>query len=173
MTRDAGGLTLVYAWFRPYHVFMLFFCIVWGAFLVFWYRTALAHPSPSSIALWFPLLHVAVGVGITYSTIAGFLNRTRVGVNTGEITIRHGPLPWIGNSKVPAGEIRQLFREEIISTGNNGRSASYHLNAIIGQNRKLRLIRNIPAADMALYLEQEIEKALGIEDRRVAGEMPK
>ncbi len=173
MTREAGGLTLIYTWFRPLYVLMLFFCIFWDGFLVFWYRTALAHPSPGSIMLWFPLLHVGVGVGITYSTIAGFLNRTRVTVNAGEVTIRHGPLPWIGNRNVPAGEIRQLFREETISTGRSGSSATYHLNAITRENRKLRLIRGIPAADVALYLEQEIEKALGIEDRKVAGEMPK
>src|SRR6266545_6110628 len=119
MTREAGGLTLIYTWFRPTYVFMLLFCIVWDSFLVFWYRTALAHPSPSSIALWFPIGHVAVGIGLTYSTIAGFVNRTRVGVNAGEITIRHGPMPWIGNRNIPAGEIRQLFREETISSGGN------------------------------------------------------
>jgi len=105
MMREAGGLTLVYAWFRPMYVFLLFFCIFWDGFLVFWYRTALAHPSPGSIALWFPLIHVGVGVGITYSTIAGFLNRTRVSVDAGEVTIRHGPVPWIGNRKIPAAAL--------------------------------------------------------------------
>jgi len=84
-----------------------------------------------------------------------------------------GPLPWLGNIKIPAGEIRQLFREETISRGRGGTSTRYHLNAITGQNRKLCLVRDVPAADVALYLEQEIEKALGIEDRKVAGEMPK
>ncbi len=75
-----------------------------------------------------------------------------------------GPLPWLGNMKIPAGEIRQR---------RGGTSTRYHLNAITGQNRKLCLVRDVPAADVALYLEQEIEKALGIEDRKVAGEMPK
>jgi len=85
----------------------------------------------------------------------------------------HGPVPWIGNLKIPAGETRQLFREEAIPTIDSDASARYHLNAIIGQNRKVCLIRDVPAADVALYPEQEIEKALGIEDRKVAGEMPK
>jgi hypothetical protein len=31
----------------------------------------------------------------------------------------------------------------------------------------------VPGADVALYLEQTIEQALGIEDVKVAGEMPK
>jgi hypothetical protein len=172
VTREAGALTITYRWFRPIHLFLVLFCIFWDGFLVFWYREALQRPSPSNIAIWFPLLHVAVGVGLTYSTLAGLANRTRVVVQSGVIAIRHGPLPWLGNRQVGAESIRQLYREETISRGRNA-SASYHLNAITPDNRKLRLIRSVPTADVALYLEQEIERTLGIEDRRVSGEMPK
>jgi hypothetical protein len=173
IARDAGILTITYRWLSWKYVFFAFFCIFWDGFLLSWYGTALKKGwDPANPAVWFPLLHVAIGIGLTYSTIAGFLNTTRVVVQSGEIAIRHGPLPWLGNRRLGAQGIRQLYREERLPQSNKS-SASYHLNAITGDNRKITLIRSVPSADVALYLEQEIEKALGIDDRRVAGEMQK
>lgn len=173
VVRDAGALTITYRWFKPLYLFMLFFCIFWDGFLVFWYDMALRKGAGApSMAIWFPLLHVGVGVWLTYTTLAGLANRTRVVVQSGEIVIRHGPLPWLGGGRIGAGEIRQLYREETPAKDSDS-TASYHLNAITRDNRKLRLIRSVRSADVALYLEQEIEKALGIEDRQVKGEMLK
>lgn len=173
-TRDERGLALTYRWFTPVHLFMLFFCVAWDGFLFFWYSMALSrHPVVTDPLVWFPLLHVAVGVGLTYSTLAGFVNRTSVVVGGGELSVRHGPLPWPGNRTVATPDIRQLYREERISNTRRGRSASYHLCAVTLDNRLLRVIGSVPGADVALYLEQAIERALGIEDRKVAGEMPK
>jgi hypothetical protein len=174
VTRDAGILTITYRWFRALHLYFLLFCIFWDGFLVFWYTNVVRHTDggPSKIGLWFPFFHVAVGIGLTYYTLAGLANRTRVVVQSGEIVIQHGPLPWFGNLRIRADGIHQLYREESFSRGR-GAGASYHLNAITRDHRKLPLIRWVPEADLALYLEQEIEKSLGIEDRRVAGEMPK
>lgn len=173
-TRDERGLVLTYRWFTPVHVFLLLFCVFWDGFLVFWYSAALSRQAGlADPMIWFPLLHVAVGVGLTYSTVAGLLNRTSVTVGSGEITIRQGPVPWPGNRTVNGAEIRQLFREETISTSRRSRSSRYHVCAVTSEKRKLRLLGNVPGADVALYLEQAIERALGLEDQRVAGEMPK
>lgn len=172
--RDERGLVLTYRWFTPVHVVMLLFCIFWDGFLVFWYRTALErHAGLTDPMIWFPLLHVAVGIGLSYSTVAGFLNRTIVAIGSGEITIRQGPVPWPGNRTVNGADIRQLFREETFTSSRGGRRASYHVCAVTSEKRKLRLLGNVPGADVALYLEQAIEKALGIEDQPVLGEMPK
>jgi hypothetical protein len=173
-TRDGDGLTLSYRWFTPLHLVMLLFAVFWNAFLVFWYGAVFsAHQPASSPALWFPLLHVAAGIGIAYFAVAGLLNRTVVRVVQGTIVVRSGPLPWIGNRIVQAAEVRQLYRERTFATSRGGTIASYHLCAVLSGNRKLRLIRAVGAADIALYFEQEIEKALGITDRPVPGEMPK
>lgn len=173
-TRDERGLTLTYRWFTPAHLFMLFFCIFWDGFLVFWYGIALTRGAgPTDVMLWFPLLHVAVGVGLTYSTLAGFLNRTSLVVGNGELVVRHGPIPWFGNRTVSSTDLRQVYREETLSHSRRGRRASYHLSAVTLDNRKLRVLSNVPGADVALYVEQALERALGLEDRKVAGEMPK
>ena len=174
VSREGGALALSYRWFSPLLVFSLCFVVVWDGFLVFWYRTALSQSATATNPMiWFPLLHVAVGLGLTYSTLAGFCNRTLVTVGGGQIVVRHGPLPWIGNKDVAAADIRQLYREETRSYSRGGSRSKFHLSAVTSDNRLVRIIGNVPAADIALYLEQEIEKELGIEDRKVAGEMPK
>lgn len=44
---------------------MAFFAVFWDGFIIFWYATALKTHGPL-IMILFPLLHVAVGVGLTY-----------------------------------------------------------------------------------------------------------
>jgi len=172
LEQEADGLRLTYRWFSPKYLVFVLFCIAWDAFLVFWYRTALAHPSPGDIALWFPIAHVGVGLGLSYWTLAGFVNRTTVRVSSSQLTIRHGPLPWLGGRSLPASEVAQVYREEITRSSRRGTSTTYRLSAVTRDDRKRRLL-TCDSADVALYVEQEVERCLGIADRRVAGEMPK
>lgn len=166
------GLTLNYRWYSPKFIFLIFFCIFWDGFLFVWYSQALSTNAPLAAVL-FPLLHVAVGVGFTYYTVAGFLNKTIVEVSREGLTIYHTPLPWFGNKSIPVSDIAQLYREEIVSQGSRSARVSYQLSAISRQNNKIKLLGGIDTADVALFLEQEIEKWLGIKDVKVAGEIQK
>lgn len=83
------------SWFSPALFFLLFFCVFWDGFLVVWYF-ALAQAKPDSgsiVAAIFPIFHVGAGVFITYTMLAGFLNKTRIAIESGNLVIRHGPLP--------------------------------------------------------------------------------
>ena len=66
-----------------------------------------------------------------------------------------------------------MFGEEIRSNTRSGVSYSCRVNAVTPQNRKLTLVSGLADRDVALYLEQEIEKALGITDEKVPGELEK
>src|SRR5262245_34370871 len=73
--RTAAGapreVTIEWRWFRPaQHLFALLFAVCWDAFLVFWYTTAAVSGGPWLVFV-FPLIHVAVGVGITYGALSG------------------------------------------------------------------------------------------------------
>ena len=172
LTQEADGIRIAYRWFSWRYVFLLAFCVFWDGFLVFWYHLVLAQPSRDNVMLWFPLIHVAVGLGLTYATLAGFVNRTSVRASTGELSVRHGPLPWLAPRPVPASDVAQLFREEILRTGRGGTTARYRLSAVLRNGRKRKLF-TCESADVILYVEQEAERYLGIADRRVTGEMPR
>jgi hypothetical protein len=122
--------------------------------------------------VWFPVVHVAVGIGVTYWTLARLVNHTTVRLSSGQLTIRHGPLPWAGGGTLSSGDLAQLYREEVLHRSRNGVRASYRLSAVLHDQSKRRLL-TCDAADTALYVEQQVERYLGIADRRVAGEMPK
>lgn len=75
----------------------------------------------------FPIGTAAVGVGLTYFTLAGLMKTTRVRVNSGRLSVSHGPLPWAGNREFDAGDIAQLFCKEKTNRGENGSQSTYEV----------------------------------------------
>jgi predicted Zn finger-like uncharacterized protein len=173
MYRDnAAGrphIVLERRWFSGALFFMVFFCIFWDGFLVVWYANVFHHGvnKGSLVGALFPLIHVTAGVFLTYTTLCGFVNRTRIAVKDGVLSIWHGPLPWRGNRAIAVEDLAQLYCQEHV--GNKG-SRSYSLNALLKDGDKVRLIRSLSEPDQALYVEQVLEKRLGIVDVAVAGE---
>lgn len=167
-----GRLVMRRSWYSHGLLFLAVFCLFWDGFLVNWYRIVLgADTGPGLLFFVFPLIHVAVGVGLTYRTLAGFLNKTWITVTADEVTVRHGPLPWFGNLALSSADIQQLYCEQSVSRGKNGTGASYRLSAVLRDGRSLDLLRSLSSAAEARYLEQRIEERLGIEDAPVAGEL--
>lgn len=153
-------------WYTPALFFFVFFCLFWDGFLVFWYAMALkAWILP---ALVFPVLHLAVGVVLTYRTICGFVNRTRIAIEHETLTVRHGPLPWPGARSIATSDLAQLYCEE--HHAKKGQR-SFSLAAMLRSGAKVTLLEGLPEPDQALYLEQLIESRLAIEDVPVAGSL--
>lgn len=163
------GVAYERRWFSFMFIFMIFFCAVWNGFLLFWYLTAWG--AGMAVMLLFPLLHVAVGLGITYYTICGFVNRTRVTLDRDRLTVRHGPLPWPGNRDVPISRIRQLYTEQQVHSSRNGTHLTYRLSAVMDDGSSLKLLSGIDSAEVPRYLEQELESRMGIVNVPVAGEL--
>jgi hypothetical protein len=170
MEQTMEGLRFSYRWFSPRFIFLAIFALFWDGFLVFWYSIAASQDAPLMMFL-FPILHVAVGIGVTYSALAGFYNSTLVSVGGGKLTIHHTPLPWPGNCELQAADLTQLYSEERIIRSRNGVQLKYQLNAITSENRKLALLNNLTAPDQVRYLERKIEECLGIADAPVQGEL--
>ncbi len=169
-------LRITRKWYNASYIFLAFFCTLWDGFLIIWYSAAIAaflkNPGSAAIMCLFPLIHVAVGVGLTYSTIAGFLNKTFIDVNDYELSISHAPVPWTGAQKITSAQLEQLYCQEHISRGKNGITRTYSVNAILkGDNRKVTLLSGLSEPEQALFIEQEVETHLNITDRHVPGEM--
>lgn len=170
MEQTPDGLTFTYNWFSAGYIFMAVFALFWDGFLVFWYSLAFTQNAPW-IMFVFPLIHVTVGVGLTYTALAGFYNKTIITVGPGSLSIRHAPIPWPGNRMVPAADLVQLYSEQRVTRSNNGTRVLYQLSAISAQNKKIKLLSGLNAPEEARYLEHTIEEQLGFKDRPVEGEM--
>lgn len=166
MNQENADLVIKYSWFAPSAIFMLFFCIFWDSFLVFWYAAAFTKNGPI-VMFVFPLLHVAVGVGITYATLASFINSTVIRINPAMVVVRHGPLPYYKNKDIPAQDIAQFYTAEHVSHTKNGTSVSYEVWLEMKTLPRIRLLRGITTAEQAQFIEREAEKFLRITNRPV------
>lgn len=164
-----GTWTAQWRWFTWHYIPLLFFCIAWDAFLIFWYSMAFGSDDTPWLMIVFPIGHVAVGVGLTYTLLTGFLNRTRVELARSALTVRHGPLPWYRNRTVPTGQIKQLYCEQS-SWQTNGQH-SFKLCALLKDGRKIVLVGGCPDTEIPRFLEAELERRLRIPDEPVAGEV--
>ncbi len=164
-------LEITRRWFSPVFLLLLVFCVFWNGFMVVWHGIALAT------GMWpmscFGLIHTSVGIGVAYFTVAGFVNRTVIRADRGMIEVRHGPLPWPGNKALPAGRIGQLYCKETVSHGKNGATHRYSVEVAMKDDTAATLLTGLDRAEHALYIEQELERHLDIEDRPVRGELPR
>jgi hypothetical protein len=166
-----GKLQIAWPWMTPKVLVMLAFCVLWDGFLVVWYSGALfASDGFALAALLFPLIHVTVGVVLTYVTIAGLFNTTTITATRSALHIAHAPLPWPGAG--PVEGVTQLFsKERVHHTKNGGRHYTYELHAQLRSGHARKLIGRLEEASQSLWLEQALEQHLAIEDRPVGGEI--
>ena len=166
---SASGFTIVRRWFSRKFLGLAAFCVFWDGFLIFWYQ--MAFKSGDSIAIIFPLLHVAVGVGLTYYVLAGFLNKTYIGVSRQLLAIVTSPLPFFNNRTLNPDDIAQLYSKEKIARGRDSTTITYEVHVVTKSGKDIKLVSGLDESEQALYIEQEIEKYLGITDRPVRGEI--
>ena len=95
ITENSYELVIERKWFSYAHIFTFFFSIAWNGFL-FTFYTALMEGDAPMMFMLFPLIHVAVGIGLFYYSITGFFNKTRISGQKGVLGIRNFPLPWKG-----------------------------------------------------------------------------
>lgn len=169
----ADGFSFSWRWFKLSHVFMLFFSILWFGFLFAWYAGVgslqESNDPISTLFLFLPLVHVGVGFLLLYAAVCGFINSTEIRLESEQMRIRHFPLPWLGKRSLPKSEIKQLYVRQRARRTKHGIQISYELYALNHENRALKLIKGLDA-DECRYLEQALEKHLGIQNKEVPGE---
>ena len=177
-------LTLTRRWYSHGLWALLAFCIFWDGFLAVWYaigiREVLAEKGGTVgpdwwaglIMLVFPVFHLALGVGLTYAVISGFVNRTVVRVAGGELSVWHGPLPWPGNQRLLTTDIQQLYCAEARRpAGDSGCSKTFNLLAVTGKNDEVTLLSCLDDLEHGLFIEQQLERHLKIQDQWVPGQV--
>ncbi len=142
---------------------------IWNVPLLLIYRHLLSTGA-SLTSLLLPLLFVGPGLFLVHTTLVSFLNRTRIEVSRDKLSIRCGPLPWWSkNHTLSGGELVQLYVHE---PADSTQISAHSLLALDKQGRKVQLLTGLDK-DQVRYLEQSLERQLGIEDSPVEGEMPR
>ena len=168
------SLDIELSWGKRWYenIFLLFFTVVWNLFIgVFVF---MAFFSGGVGMLPFMSIHILVGIGLIYYQLATFLNTTYITANRHHIHIEHKPIrvPFFGSKLIEVTEINQLFVHKYVkSTSKNGtRSYSHAVKMMLNSGRVEQLIKGIDYYDQARFIEQELERFLGIQDRKVSEE---
>lgn len=156
-------------WFGSQIVFLTAFAILWNVFLVNFY--AGMDENTDILTMLFPLFHVVAGVCITYYVIAGWLNKSNIFLSKHTIEINHKPIPWFGNAKFKSTDLKQLYAKEKITNNRNGTKTTYEVHAILKNKKNIKLLSGLESSEQALFIEQEIENFLQIENTPVRGEV--
>ncbi|NPV77858.1 MAG: hypothetical protein HPY59_15975 [Anaerolineae bacterium] len=170
LEHEGVAIKLVRRWFQKGLIPLAVFCFFWDGFLFFWYWMALRANATIEMLLG-PIVHVIVGLVLTYGLVAGLLNRTEITFDRQQLSVWHGPLPWWGNRSLPLEEIRQLYTKES-NVKKNGRP-TYHLFYTTPEGRSKKLISGLDSPDTALFIEQQVEAWLNIHDQSIQGEVPR
>jgi len=151
--------------------FLLIFTIFWNAMLIPFVVIAISQGE--TFMMLGLSLHLMVGIGFLYYTLAVMLNTTYLNVNSRQLTIEHKPLKVIGrpSRKITATDIRQIYISKYRTGKTNGRPTyAFGVYAVLGGGRHLSLVKGLRHSEQALYVEQEIEAFLEIEDEAVEEE---
>lgn len=166
---ENSGLKIRRRWFHPAILALLVFCVFWDGFMIVWYTIAIMKQQWGMAA--FGTIHALVGVGLTYGVLCGFLNRTDIRVTFNRIQITHGPLPVPGSRDLTLTQNIQLYTRRQITHSRNGTSVFYQLWLRRDDGKAVKLLDRIPQQEHCLYLEQQIERYLGVSDRAVEEEV--
>ena len=164
-------MTISYSWFSPTALFLTFFAIIWNGMIFGIFLPAMdGFGSLGFPFAFFPLIFAGVGLFLIYLNVGQYINRTYIITDARQMRIFSRPLPTFNNQTINHDDIQQLFVQQYVNHGKNGTTVTYGVVAIIQGGHRQKLISQLEKPEQALYIEQELEKYLGIADAPVRGE---
>jgi hypothetical protein len=149
--------------------FMGFFLVFWFGFLFVWNGIALASGAYGMMV--FSLFHVVIGGVVGVSTLRTMLNTTTITVDRSRLKIDVGPVPVAGTPNVASSSIEQLFVVSREHRGKRGRRwHTFDVMARTRDGREQKIVAALGNERQAWFLEQQLERKLGLVDRPVTGE---
>ncbi len=100
-----------------------------------------------------------------YNVTAMFVNSTTIRADATGVDVRHGPMPSL------FGMGRRLAREQVKQLFAANFGTLYLVKAQLTDGQEIDLVKPLVSAEQALFVEQQLEKALGLVDYAVDGEL--
>ena len=166
--RSKGELIITRDWFSMTVIGITFFSLFWNGFMAVWFGVTISQ------RIWIMAavgsVHALIGLAVAYGVFAGWLNETVIKVNSRSLEVKSGPVPVPGNKRLKTMDIKQLYSKENGSRGNS-KSSNYEVHAVTYDKKDEIVVEGLTDSTQALYIEQQIEHALGIKDRSIRGEL--
>lgn len=173
INEQAEGIEIHQPWMNP-HVWMVtVFAVIWNGIMCFAVTMVLSNGTVTPLLCM--SLHILAGVGVGYYVLLTFINSTMVKVDEENLIIRHGPLPSHKKSiQLDRRVIQQLYVKERTISSNNTSRQVYDVYTLTKSKHDYdsdeKLLDGLDSPTDALFIEQQIEHYLGIDDEPVHGE---
>lgn len=169
-----GEVSISWKWYKPRFALILIVGMAWTGVLMFGLmqnmdKIGVEDPLPLMMFITF----TGIGGGLIYWALCGFVNETIVTAGNGVLRIEHKPLWWPGARVIKAENIAQLYGIKRVHQNRDGTEYIYYevMMARKGSSLHQRIVGQLESPDEALYIEQQVEKNLGIVNQRVNGEI--
>jgi len=169
--RMLSELQIEINWRKTSGSFLLFFTIFWNAILL--PMAVMVIMTGNLEVLLFLSIHLSIGLGFLYFSLATLLNTTYVTVSSRRLVVEHKPIrvPFTPNHDLSVHDIKQLYAIKYEQGKSNDRPVyAFSLHATLQNGQDLKLLKGLKTADQARYIEQEVERFLRIEDAPADGE---
>lgn len=156
ISRNGSVLKIERVWLDRGFYFIVFFAIAWNAILISSFSLNIFYRDDNQNAQVLFLVALVVGIFLIYQVCAEKLNRTILSVSGGELEIHHRPLPWFGAKSLSLSSIDHFEVEEENTEGR----ISFHLNAVLKDDSKEKLMRPFSLQVDAANIESELNYQL-------------
>lgn len=154
-------ITIRRRWLRAKHWRFLIVCTVLSVILAqFW----LSRGPGEEIAGWLIVATLFILMW-DYNVATMFVNTTFIRADAAGVRVTHGPLPS------PFGLGRKLERSQIKQLFSSTHGKLYAVRAQTGDKKPMNLVAPLVSREQALFVEQQLEKVLGLVDFPVPGEL--
>lgn len=126
------------------------------------------------ILLFLPV--ILLGFYMLYLSLGYLLNSTYINVDEKKISIQHRPLGFMLKKDlfIVPEDIDQFFVKRYqINKGGDHPIFAFSLNIKFTNGKTYQLLKGLNSEKRGQFIEQEIERFLGIKDKGVRGEWPK
>lgn len=144
---------------------LLFFALFWDGFMIVWY--AIAITGHVWVMGLFGLLHLGVGIAMTYSVLVKLFNTTRLRIENGRLHFGSGPIPKRGKVDLPVDAIDSFTVGSKLQTTRNTERMVFFLEANLAAGTKKQLpleVDDQPSLEYACY---RFNEALANAKRRI------
>jgi len=127
------------------------------------------------LPILFMSAHLIIGLGMAVNLAQTIFNHTDIIVDDYNLKIANRPIRgfWNRDKSYNKKDIDQLYVSKYVASTTNGKSNyAFALYAIMKNGKKIKLIKGMNK-ETQLYLEQELERFLNIEDVHVSGSVSK
>ena len=154
---DQQNFLIAYRWFTYRAPVRTVFVIIWDYFFVY-----KLHYSETPLIFLLP--YIFIGIWITYANIATYINKTYVKINQSSLSIRHAPIPWLGNKTLNTRDIEKVYSEMTL-IGGKSPQLLYSVCIVLKNKDNIKLISRMVHDAAAVFITQEIKRYLGLDPK--------